>query len=426
MNRRRVVLGTLVVAVVVAIAAAVVAWGPQSSPDLAVDRSPEATTSTTTTEAVTTTRAPTTTTSSTTTAPPPTTTTVPAVTPAVGADGTTLLVWVSGGLPPGFAADVASVDGVRSSTVVLGDMIRLLASDDAGGAPVDRAPDGWAVPIDAFAVDPASYAAFQPTGDAEILARLAPGGAVLTRSSAMVRRLDVGGVLRFAGGEVTVTGIVADESGGGAEVIVHRDDASRLGVTAERFVLVADADRAATLDAIRARTPPDAFLSLRSSDEARWLRHADRVEPQARVKRVFGEFTFRDTSGRDVQIDPAWVSANIVTATVPLLGQVTCHRAIVPAVREAMTELERTGRADTVQPENYAGCHYARRIAPGAGLSRHSWGLALDLNISGDPRGTFQSQDPALVGAMTSRGFSWGGEWEYPDPGHYEFTADPD
>ena len=25
--------------------------------------------------------------------------------------------------------------------------------------------------------------------------------------------------------------------------------------------------------------------------------------------------------------------------------------------------------------------------------------------------------------AMTSRGFAWGGEWEYPDPGHYEFIA---
>ena len=248
---------------------------------------------------------------------------------------------------------------------------------------------------------------------------------MLTRSSALVRRLDVGGTLRFAGGDVTVTGIVADESGGGAEVIVHRDDAVRLGIDDERFLLVADSDRAATLDAIRARTPAGEFLSLRGSDQARWMRHGDRVEPQARVKRVFGEFTFRDTSGRDIQIDPAWVSKNIVTTTVPLLGQIRCHAVIVPLVRAAMEELERAGRADTVRADQYAGCQYARRIAAGAGLSRHTWGLALDLNIGSDPRGTYDSQDPALVAALTSRGFSWGGEWEYPDPGHYEYTADP-
>lgn len=432
MRGRRVYAGLAATAAVTIVVALVVAVSRPDADDLVADRSPDATTSTTTT-----TTAPTTSTSlppsTTTSAPPAVTapTTSPPTTvaarpaPAVSADGTTLLVWTSGGLPPGFAGDVAAIPQVRTSTVVHGDLVRLVATDAADGSPVDRAPDGWAYPIDAFAIDPAGYASFQPDPDADVLASLAPGGAVLTRSSALVRRLDVGGVLRFAGGDVTVTGVVADESGGGAEVIVHRDDAARLGIDDERFLLVADSDRAATLDAIRARTPAGEFLSLRGSDQARWMRHGDRVEPQARVKRVFGEFTFRDTSGRDIQIDPAWVRANIVTTTVPLLGRITCHKTIVPAVRAAMEELERAGRGDTVQAQNYAGCQYARRIGPGAGLSRHTWGLALDLNITSDPRGTYDSQDPALVAAMTSRGFSWGGEWEYPDPGHYEFTADP-
>ncbi len=403
-------------------------WARSDEGDLATARLPDPTTTTkrpsTTTAPIATT---TTASSSTSTVVPPTTTatTLPAD-PVTGADGTTLLVWTSGGLPPGFASDVASIPGVTASTVVHGDMIRMLATSASDGTPVDRAPDGWAIPIDAFAVDPSTYAAFQPSADAAVIGRLAPGGAVLTRSSAVLRRLDVGGLLRFDRGDVTVSGIVADESGGGAEVLVHGDDADRLGIDDERFLLVADTDRSSTMTAIRRRTPPGEFLSLRGSDQARWLRHGDRVEPQARVKRVFGEFTFRDTSGRDVQIDPAWVSANIVTTSVPLLGQVTCHKAIIPSVRAALEALERTGRGDTVQAQNYAGCQYARRIAPGAGLSRHSWGLALDLNISTDPRGTFESQDDALVTAMTSRGFSWGGEWEYPDPGHYEFIADPD
>lgn len=426
-DRRR----TAVAAAVVVVAAMLAVVGERSRPSgdaVAASRSPDATTTTrpatTSASSTSSTALPSSTTTTTTTAPAPSTT--PPVSPVVSADGTTLLVWTSGGLPPGFATDVQAIPQVTASTVVLGDMIRLLATDAADGSPVDRVADGWALPIDAFAVDPSSYAAFAPSPDVEVLGSLAPGGAVLTRSSAILRRLDVGGVLRFAGGDVTVTGVVADESGGGAEVLVHRDDAAHLGIDDERFLLVADTDRAATLDAIRDRTPAGEFLSLRGSDQARWLRHGDRVEPQARVKRVFGEFSFRDTSGRDIQIDPAWVAANIVTTTVPLIGEIRCHRAIVPAVRSAMEELERSGKGDAVQPQNYAGCQYARRIAPGAGLSRHSWGLALDLNITSNPRGTFESQDPALVAALTSRGFSWGGEWEYPDPGHYEFTADPD
>ena len=124
------------------------------------------------------------------------------------------------------------------------------------------------------------------------------------------------------------------------------------------------------------------------------------MEPQAAVKRVFGEFSFRDTGGRTIQIDPAWVAANIVRESVPILGPITCHRAIIPAVRAAMTALEQSGHADAVDPSRYAGCYNPRRIAAGAGLSRHSWGLALDLNIGSNPRGTFESQDPALVDAM--------------------------
>ena len=163
---------------------------------------------------------------------------------------------------------------------------------------------------------------------------------------------------------MTVAGIVADESVGGAEVVIHQADAARLGIDDERFVLVTDSDRDAVLQTIRDRTPAGEHLSLRSSAEARWLRHGDRVEPQAIVKRVFGEFTFRDTGGRDIQIDPAWTAANIVRESVPILGTITCHRSIVPAVRAAMTELEQSGKANTVDPSSYAGCHYARRIAP--------------------------------------------------------------
>ena len=402
------------------------AAGPPSTRPLA-----EPTTTVTTT---TTTRAPAVpTTAPTTTVAPAPTTTGTAPRGVARTQGEVLLVWTSGGLPPGFAEQVTALPAVTAHTTVLADLVRLVGSRDAGGTVVDAAPGGWAWPIDAFAVDPASYGSFQDGADAATIAALRPGGAVLTRTSATLRRIGVGGVLAFGpssggsgggpGGELTVTGIVEDVHGGGAEVLVHPDDAGRLGIGTERFVLLTDTDRAAVEDQIRSRTPAGEHLSLRSESEAPYLRHGDRVDPQVLVKATFGEFLFQDAGGRDIRMEQAWIDANIVRAQVPLLGTITCHRAVVPLVRAAMTELEQSGRGDVVDATRYAGCWNPRRIAAGEGLSRHTWGLALDLNIGADPRGTFESQDPALVAAFESRDFGWGGRWEYPDPGHYEKRA---
>lgn len=336
--------------------------------------------------------------------------------------GPVLLAWIPYGLPAGFAADVATIPQLTARTTVHGDLVELVGTRDAAGVAVDAAPAGWAWPVDAIAVDPASYAQFQRSPGREVLAALDPGEAVLTRSSAELRRLGVGGTLTFRGGTLRVSGVVDDRSGGAAEVVVHRADAGRLGIDTERFLLLRDRDRPAVEAAIRARAPAGSHLSLRGSADTPHLRHGDRVAPQVHVKQGFGEFLFRDADPRDreVAIDPAWVSANIVTEQVPLLGRVRCHRLVVPRVRAALQEVAARGYGWTVDPPHFAGCQYARRVAPDQGLSRHAWGLALDINVTGDPRGDIRSQHPVLVEAMRRQGFDWGGDWEWPDPGHYE------
>ena len=53
-------------------------------------------------------------------------------------------------------------------------------------------------------------------------------------------------------------------------------------------------------------------------------------------------------------------------------------------------------------------------------LSRHAWGIAVDLNVDDNPRGSFSTQDARLVEIMRRHGFGWGGTWLVPDPAHYE------
>lgn len=331
-----------------------------------------------------------------------------------------LLVWTAGGLPAGLADRMATLDGVERSSIVRGDETTLFASWDADGRLVDRTEPGWHIPLDTLAIDPAAHARFLAPGAAATMRALGPGQVLLTESSAHLRRLGVGARIRLGGNDLTVGGIVDDADGAGAELLVTTADADRLGVTTERYALLAHTgDRNALQRAVADHLGGRA-VRFRSPAETLWLRHGDAVDPPLVLKQALGEFAVRDGPGRDVEIDPAWVARSIATVTVPVLGRVTCHRDVLPALDEVMAELEQEGLAHLVDPETYAGCFAARRTAPGQPLSHHAWGAALDLNVDGNPRGSFSTQDPRLVDALTRRGFTWGGTWLVPDPAHYE------
>ena len=192
----------------------------------------------------------------TTTAPPPTTSTT------VVDESTILLAWTSGGLPPGFSEVATGRPEVQRATVVLGGQADLVSSARSDGSAVDQAASGWAYPQDTLAVDPTSYGSFtNDPADRSLLKGLVAGDALLTESSAELRGLDVGSTMELRGGSLTVAGVISDRSGGEAELIVHRDDAARLGVDTERFVLMMhDPGQRAALDAAW-RTPPTARSS---------------------------------------------------------------------------------------------------------------------------------------------------------------------
>ncbi|MEO6318345.1 MAG: M15 family metallopeptidase [Acidimicrobiales bacterium] len=349
-----------------------------------------------------------------------TTTTAPPSAPVV-ARPAILLVWTSGGLPPGLAAQVAALDGVTSVATVRGDETAMTGSLDAAGRPVDVLADGWHVPLDTLAIEPASFAEFLDEDAAELVAGLGPGEALLTETSAALRRLATGATIRLTTGEVTVAGVIDDGSGAAAEVLVHADDAAVLDVNTERYLLVAHTgDRETLQRALATELLEGKSVRFRTPAETAWLRHGDAVEPPAVMKTAFGEFAVRDRPGRDIEIWPAWVERWIVTEAVPILGEVRCHSSVIESLRAAMAELEQADLAHLVDPGAYAGCYSPRRIGPGLPLSHHAWGAAVDLNVDGNPRGSFSTQDERLVETMLRHGWTWGGTWLVPDPAHYE------
>jgi hypothetical protein len=223
-----------------------------------------------------------------------------------------------------------------------------------------------------------------------------------------------------------VTGIVDDTLVGAAEVVFDIDEGARHGVTTERYLLVRhQGARAATERAVREVLPPGLAVRFRSPGETPFLREGDAVLPQALIKDRFGEFSYRRAAGRDIEIDPSWVAEHIVTAEVPLLGRVRCHRSFVPAFAGALAELRDEDVGYLVDRSGFAGCWAPRLVDVGRPLSRHAWGAAFDINVLKNTAGRGSAQDPRLVEIMRRWGLTFGGSWLEPDPAHFEYLRPP-
>jgi hypothetical protein len=141
------------------------------------------------------------------------------------------------------------------------------------------------------------------------------------------------------------------------------------------------------------------------------------------VADAVGTFRYTVLGGGRIGPEQSWVSANIRTEPVPILGSMTCHRVVFPQLRAALTEIQQRGLADELHVDEYAGCFYPRFIAGTQQLSLHSFGIAFDVNVPGNQRGTAGEIDRDVVAIFKRWGFAWGGDWGYTDPMHFEMNA---
>ena len=142
-----------------------------------------------------------------------------------------------------------------------------------------------------------------------------------------------------------------------------------------------------------------------------------------KAAKAFGAFSYRYYDDGTIQPDARWVRENIVTATVPVFGRVTCHRLMVPQLRGALAEVEAEGLAGSLH--TYNGCYVPRFIErnPTRSISLHTWGIAIDLDSATNYRGIAGTMDPKVVAIFKKWGFRWGGDWTYTDPMHFELGA---
>jgi hypothetical protein len=321
---------------------------------------------------------------------------------------------------------------MRRSVIVRSGVGWLARSYSSQGELVDEAPRGLGYPLEVAVVPPGGYAPFLPPGDRGVVVPLADGEAVLGESGARLRGLEPGATLVFrqpGGGpgvlRIGVAAVLPDELVGAHEVMVSYATGIRLGIRLDRYALLHPAERIQSdlADRILAATPGDLLLRTRAPGQTPYFRQGDAILPPIRLKELFGEFAGRPVADGYIESDPGWISRNIVTERVPILGEVRCHRALFPQLGAALREAARRGLAGTIDPSHYGGCYASRFVnrIPVLGISHHAWGIAIDVNVAENPYGAPPNQDPRLVASFRRHGFLWGGDWLLPDGMHFEF-----
>lgn len=343
-----------------------------------------------------------------------------------------LLAWAptgTGGLPADAQEVLERIPGVTAATIPAASLDWMTASTGVGGGQIDRPPDDMRIPVEVLSIDPRGYERFVPPSDRAAIANLGSDQMLLSETGAELRSYEPGMHVVLAGGRFKVAGVVSDTATNGYEMVITGPPLPSWEIV-DRFALIQATHKKARTRVTKVLSEslaPGQVLRIRAKGETPYLRYGDAVMPQAIIKQHFGEFAARPLPDGTIAIDRRWTQRNIVTKRVPILGDVTCHRAFFPQLRDALQEVRRRGLSFLIDRSQFGGCYGPRSIGrvPGGRLSHHAWGIALDINAADNAFGTRSDLDPRLVEIMERAGLTWGGRWLVPDGMHFEWVRFP-
>ena len=328
--------------------------------------------------------------------------------------GADLLLLSDRSLPQSLREKVARLPGVRAAVQLS------LASVPVAGRM-----------ITVGAVDPGSYRRFTPAQTARmeaVWARVAAGELAVTHDIGTSLRQPLGGamVLGNEQGALEIRVGAYASMAPRIDAVVNARRGQQLGMLPDNAMLVSTgprdtADVAPAVMRLAGGHVTIANLAAQPPSEG----EQTAVLTGGSVGDALGSFRYRYFEDGTVEPDPAWVGANIRSETVPIIGEVTCHRVVLPQLRAALQEIADSGLASRIDAADFGGCYAPRFIGhdPRKGLSLHTWGIAVDLNVTDNQRGTVGEIDPGVVAIFRKWGFAWGGDWQYTDPMHFELAT---
>jgi hypothetical protein len=284
--------------------------------------------------------------------------------------------------------------------------------------------------IDVAAVDPTTYRLFTPLATAdskETWDRVAGGELALDEELQKKLPITKDGYLKLGAAEdapVAHIGAFASQGETTVEAVVNSAWVDELGLQEGNALLVSTG----LTSPQSLRKPIERIVGDQASIQALDIVARAGLDPNATlsayvvgsVADAVGVFNYTPIGGGRIAPEPAWVAAHIETRTMPIIGSMTCNKAIFPQLEAALREVVERGLSSALHPGEYAGCYYPRFIAGSTTLSNHSFGLAMDFNVPGNQRGTVGEMNRDVVTIFKKWGFAWGGDWGYTDPMHFE------
>jgi hypothetical protein len=148
-----------------------------------------------------------------------------------------------------------------------------------------------------------------------------------------------------------------------------------------------------------------------------------RVLSETEIRATYGDFAHTERHGGRIAIGGSWIGDNIVDLATPILTEegfpsIQVHRKAAAPFQRAFAAIEQAGLQGLIR--TCAGTFVPRHKGwdPNRGLSSHSWGIAIDLNVQWNGYGSV----PAPLGAVGSvrelvlmfeaEGFGWGGYFQ--------------
>ena len=216
--------------------------------------------------------------------------------------------------------------------------------------------------------------------------------------------------------EVEVGEIIPDSEIGWFEALVSKDVGYKLGINRNIQAIIWDF-----------RITENHFIELYRNIKYKQLRVTFRdskpnknwVLPTALIKKNFGDFQIKEKDGTWIIVEPAWRNENIERKEMPIIGRATCNKIMWKPLLGALNQVIDEGLENTLSKEEFqksGGCYAPRRINrfnAGGSISRHAWGIAIDINVK-------SGYHPRVVEIFNDWGFAWGGTWTSPDEMHFE------
>jgi hypothetical protein len=257
--------------------------------------------------------------------------------------------------------------------------------------------------------------------DAETADVINSGMLVVSSLTSERYQLEVGDIVNFVGLNnekiaLEVGKIIKDSTLGWFEIVVNKEVGYKLGIFRNIQAIIWDS-----------KVSENFFIELHRNIQYRKVKFTYKkpspnknwVLPNALVKEMFGDFQIKERDGVWITTEPEWREENIQNKRMPILGITRCHRLMWEPLEGALNQILEEGLEGYLSIEEWrssGGCYAPRRISrfdAGGSISRHAWGIAIDINTkSGYP--------PRIVEIFNSWGFAWGGTWTSPDEMHFE------